>query len=196
MLREWQSERPRAIRGKLRRSSTRRHFSTRPGSSAVVGVRPRRERCSRRATLRACLLHPGRRRQAVGAVEERQRGGRRDARPRRLFRRRLSGRPAGADGQRDGHHAQHDPARRQAADGPAAAQAARHVGPVHLAHARRATSGSRKTWSISCSTRARSGWPARCCCWRATASRTSRRARCRRCRRRRWRRLSARRGRA
>ena len=42
----------------------------------------------------------------------------------------------------------------------------------------RATSASKRTWSISCSTRARSGWRGRCCCWRATARRTRPSARC------------------
>ena len=38
-----------------------------------------------------------------------------------------------------------------------------------LTHMLRVTSASRKTSSISCSTRARSGWRGRCSCWRVTA---------------------------
>lgn len=37
----------------------------------------------------------------------------------------------------------------------------------------RGTRGSRPIWSITCSTRARSGWRARCCCSPATATGTS-----------------------
>ena len=40
----------------------------------------------------------------------------------------------------------------------------------------RATSASRKTWSTSCSTPAKSGWRGRCCSWRATARATTSRA--------------------
>ena len=38
----------------------------------------------------------------------------------------------------------------------------------------RATSGSRKTWSTSCSIPARNGWRERSCCWRDMASTTRR----------------------
>ena len=55
-----------------------------------------------------------------------------------------------------------------------------------------ATSASRRTWSISSSTRARSGWRARCCCWPATARKEARAGDARRSRRRSWRRWSAR----
>ena len=55
--------------------------------------------------------------------------------------------------------------------------------PLHRVHALSATSASKKISSISCSTRARSAWRARSCCWRATARRTNRRAFCRSSRR-------------
>src|SRR5438874_1400700 len=47
----------------------------------------------------------------------------------------MPGGPAGPHGQRRGYHAERHPARRQGKDGPAAAQTARYVGSVHLAHA-------------------------------------------------------------
>ena len=75
------------------------------------------------------------RREAVGALEDRPGSGGRDARPRRLLRRRMPGGPAGPDGQRDRDHAEHRARDRQDEDGPAAAQAARAVGSLHRAHA-------------------------------------------------------------
>ena len=80
-------------------------------------------------------VHPVRQRQAVGAVESRPGGGRGDAGARRFLWRGLPGRAARPYGQRDRHCGKRDPAGAQRADGPSAPQAARDVGPLHLAHA-------------------------------------------------------------
>ena len=80
-------------------------------------------------------VHPGGRREALGALEGGPGGGRGDARARRLLRRRVPGGSGGPDGDRDRRHRQHRPARGQGRDGQPAAHAARLLGPLHRPHA-------------------------------------------------------------
>ena len=131
------------------------------------------------------VLHPGGRREAVGRLDRRPGGDRRHARAGRLLRRGGAGGAVRPEDDRDRAHADSGARDRQGRNDAGASRGTRAVGPLHRVHAAAGTSASRRTCSISSSTRPKKGSPAPCCCGPATARRTSRTGSCRRSRRRR-----------
>ena len=96
-----------------------------------------------------------------------------------LLRRGVPDWSAASHGKRHGAHAERHPARPQATDGGAAAQAEHHVRSIHLAHADPQHPNRRGPDRSALQLQRENGWRAHCSCWRATGSRPYQCAWCR-----------------
>ena len=130
---------------------------------------PRRPRVRTGGRGEQRVLRPGRRREALGPVGDGKRSRRRDAGSRRFLRRRMPGRPAAPHGRRRRRLCRRTVLRIAKQEMVERSTSSRRSRIGSSRTCSRATSASKKIWSISSSTRARSGSRARCCCWRATA---------------------------
>ena len=132
---------------------------------------PRRPRVRTGGRREQRVLRADWRREALGPLLDRKRSRGRDAGSRRFLRRRMPRWTADPHGHGGGGCADHRAEHPQAGDDSNAPRTTGILGSVHRPYALRATSASRKIWSISSSTRARSGSRARCSCLHVTGKR-------------------------